>query len=72
MGEDEGKLFAVSEEQAQSDGGKGVGEDGRERTEVSTNVTMAAGGEITGISGRAIMPRVLFAGMQALDTRTQQ
>ena len=31
-------------EQAQSDGGKGVGEDGRGRTEVSTKLTMVAGG----------------------------
>ena len=72
MGEDEGKLFAVSEEQAQSDGGKGVGEDGRERTEVSTNVTMAAGGEISGISGRAIVSASSFAGMLVLDTKNQE
>ena len=44
VGGDQGKVFAVPEEQSQSDGGKGVGEDGSGRTEVSTNVTMAAGG----------------------------
>ena len=44
VGEGEGKGFTVPEEQSQSDGGKGVGEDGAGRTEVSTNVTMVAGG----------------------------
>ena len=43
MGEDEGMVRSAPGEQAQSDGGKGVGEDGRGRTEVSTNVTMVAG-----------------------------
>ena len=57
-------------EQPRSDGGKDVGEEGSERTEVDTSVTVAAGGEITGISGRGIMPRLIFAGMQALDTKT--
>ena len=59
-------------EQPRSDGGKDVGEEGSERTEVDTSVTVAAGGEITGISGRGIMPRLIFAGMQALDTKTQE
>ena len=59
-------------EQPRSDGGNGVGEDGSRRTEVRTSMTMVAGGEITSISGRAIMPRVRFAGMLVLDTKTQQ
>ena len=43
VGEGEGMVRSVPGEQAQSDGGKGVGEDGSGRTEVSTNVTMVAG-----------------------------
>ena len=64
--------FTVRAEQPRSDGGKGVGQEGSGRAEVSTNVTMVGGGEITDISGRAIMSASSFAGMQALDTRTQQ
>ena len=43
MGEDGGKGYYSPGEQSQSDGGKGVGEDGSGRTEVSTSMTMVAG-----------------------------